>query len=85
MTSNNNNLLCFLTTDVIEIFSAYIQLSLNIASQITILFIYCQTCAFLSTGLRAFEYDYLKTIVKVTIVYWVTSVWILNSFIFPVS
>jgi Sec-independent protein secretion pathway component TatC len=69
MTSNNNNLLCFLTTDVIEIFSAYLQLSLNIANQTTIMFIYCQICAFFSTGLRVFEYDYFKTIVKVIVVY----------------
>ena len=85
MTSNNNNLLCFLTTDVIEIFSAYLQLSLNIANQTTIMFIYCQICAFFSTGLRVFEYDYFKTIVKVIVVYWIGSICALNSFIFPAS
>ena len=85
MTSNDSNLLCFLTTDVIEIFSAYIQLSLTIASQMTIIFTYCQICAFLSAGLRVFEYDYLKTVVKVVIVCWTGSIYALNSFIFPVS
>ena len=35
-----NNLLYFLTTDVAEIFLAYIQLSYYTANQVTIIFVY---------------------------------------------
>ena len=82
---DNNNLLYFLTTDVAEVFIAYIHLSSYVANQITIIFIYCQIFCFLSTGLHIFEYTYLKTILATTIVCWVMFVFVLNGFIFPTS
>jgi len=82
---NNNNLLYFLTTDVAEIFIAYINLSSYVANQIAVIFICCQFFFFLSTGLHMFEYTYLKTILITTIVCWLMFVFVLNSFIFPTS
>lgn len=67
LNSKNCNLLYFLTTDVAEIFIAYIQLAYYVANQLTVLFVYCQIFAFLSAGLHVFEYDYLKTILVTTI------------------
>jgi len=83
--SNKNYLLYFLTTDVAEVFIAYIQLSYYVANQITMVFIYCQIFIFLSAGLYVFEYAYFKIIVVATIFFWVLFVFILNSFIFPTS
>jgi Sec-independent protein secretion pathway component TatC len=65
--SNNNYLLYFLTTDVAEVFIAYIQLSYYVANQITMIFICCQIFIFLSAGLYVFEYAYFKTVVVTTI------------------
>ncbi len=83
--SNNNYLLYFLTTDVAEVFIAYIQLSYYVANQITLIFIYCQIFIFLSAGLYVFEYAYLKIVIIATIFFWVLFVFALNSFIFPTS
>jgi len=60
--TSENTLLYFLTTDVAEVFTTYIQLSYYVANQTTFLFVYCQIFAFVSTGLFKFEYDYFKTV-----------------------
>jgi Sec-independent protein secretion pathway component TatC len=60
--SNKNNSLYFLTTDVAEVFIAYVQLSYYIANQTTIIFMSYQLYIFLSAGLYIFEYAYLKSI-----------------------
>lgn len=83
--SNNNTLMYFLTTDVAEVFVAYVQLSYCIANQITIIFIYWQIFVFLSAGLYLFEYTYFKIILTTVIAGWITCVFILNNFIFPTS
>lgn len=61
--SNKNSLLYFLTTDVAEVFIAYLQLSYYIANQITVIFVGCQLLTFVSPGLYTFEYIYLKNII----------------------
>lgn len=83
--SNDNNLIYFLTTDVAEVFIAYVRLSYYVANQITAVFIYCQIFVFLSAGLYVFEYAYLKIILVTTIVCWITCIYILNNFIFPTT
>ena len=82
---NNNNLLYFLTTDVAEVFIAYIHLSFHIANQITLIFICCQFIFFVSTGLYIFEYIYITTVTSVSVVGWITLIFVLNTFIFPIS
>lgn len=83
--ANNDNLLLFLTTDVAEIFVAYVDLSFCIANQITIVFLYCQLFFFVSTGLHLFEYAYFKTILVTVIICWITFIFLLNNYIFPTS
>lgn len=80
-----NNLLYFLTTDVAEIFLAYIQLSCYTANQVTIIFVYWQFFLFISAGLYKFESAYLKTIVTISILSRILCIFVLNSFIFPIS
>nr|YP_010131749.1 SecY-independent transporter protein [Thalassiosira profunda]QPZ94117.1 SecY-independent transporter protein [Thalassiosira profunda] len=83
--SNNDNLLYFLTTDVAEIFIAYIQLSYYVSNQIGAIFILCQTFSFLSAGLYLFEHIYFKTVVTFSIFFWIMLVIVFNSYIFPTS
>ena len=83
--TNTNNLLYFLTTDVAEIFLAYIQLSYYTANQVTITYLYWQFFLFLSPGLYNFESDYLKTIITISILSRILCMFVLNSFIFPIS
>jgi len=65
---NNENLLYFLTTDVAEVFLAYVQLSYYLANQITVIFGFCQIFIFFSSGLYLFEYAYLRTVTIITII-----------------
>lgn len=83
--TNKNNFLYFLTTDVAEIFLAYVQLSYYTANQVTVIFVCWQFFLFLTAGLYQFESAYLKTIVTVTVVSKIMCIAVLNSFIFPVS
>jgi sec-independent protein translocase protein TatC len=83
--SNNNNLLYFLTTDVAEVFIAYIQLSSYIANQITMIFLWWHCFLFLSTGLYRFEYVYWRNVIITTVVCWIMCIFMLNYFIFPNS
>lgn len=59
---DNNNSFYFLTTNITEVFIAYINLSYFITNQIIILFICYQVFIFITPGLYKFEYVYLKTI-----------------------
>jgi len=83
--SHKNNLFFFLTSDVAEVFTAYVELSYYLASQITTIFIGCQFFFFLSAGLYVFEYVYLKNIILTITICWIICIFILNNFIFPVS
>jgi len=83
--TSENTLLYFLTTDVAEVFTTYIQLSYYVANQTTFLFVYCQIFVFVSTGLFKFEYDYFKTVLVSALVCWVICIFTLNHFIFPIS
>jgi len=82
---NKNNLLYFLTTDVAEVFIAYIQLSSYIANQITILFLWWHSFLFLSAGLYRFEYVYWRNVIISIVVCWTGCIFIINNFIFPIS
>lgn len=82
---NDIHLLFFLTTDVAEVFVAYIQLSFFIANQMTIICLGCHCFLFFSTGLYIFEYVYFKTIIIIVILYWLLFIFVLNNYIFPTS
>lgn len=66
--STKTDLLYFLTTDVAEVFVAYIQLSSYIANQITMIFLLYHCFLFLSAGLYKFEYAYLRIITVTTLI-----------------
>jgi len=83
--SKNTDFSHFLTTDVAEVFFAYIHISSHVANQVTIMFLCCQFFLFLSAGLHIFEYDYLKTILLTTTVCWLIFIFVLNYLIFPTS
>lgn len=83
--SNQTNLLYFLTTDVAEVFIAYIQLSSYIANQITMIFLWWHSFLFLSAGLYKFEYIYWRNILITTLAFWTACIFMLNNFIFPIS
>lgn len=83
--SNQTNLLYFLTTDVAEVFIAYIQLSSYIANQITMIFLWWHSFLFLSTGLYKFEYIYWRNILLTTLAFWTACLFMFNNFIFPIS
>jgi sec-independent protein translocase protein TatC len=83
--SFNKNLFYFVTTNITEIFTTYIQISYFISNQIIILFIFYQSFIFVSEGLYEFEYVYMKTILLTITFCWVFSLIILNYIIFPTS
>lgn len=83
--STKTDLLYFLTTDVAEVFVAYIELSSYIANQITMIFLLYHCFLFLSAGLYKFEYAYLRIITVTTLICWTTYIFMLNNFIFPIS
>lgn len=85
LNSNYTNLLYFLTTDVTEVFIVYINLSYFIANQTITFFLGYQLFVFLSTGLYRFEYAYFKTVLVVLTLYWISFIFVLNTFIFPAS
>lgn len=74
----------FLTTNVTEIFSTYIELCLFLANQLIIPFIGYQFFSYFSNGLYTFEYDYFKKILIKLIFCWIFFVFLLNKVIFPV-
>lgn len=82
---NYTNLLHFLTTDVTEVFIVYVNLSYFIANQTIILFLGYQIFVFLSMGLYRFEYTYFKTVLVTITLYWISFVFMLNTYIFPAS
>jgi Sec-independent protein secretion pathway component TatC len=82
---NSNHLLYFLTTDVVEVFITYVELSYFVSSQITLLFIYYHIFVFLSTGLTVFEYMYFKMLLLGLIFSWGMFIFGINIFVFPAS
>jgi len=79
----NNYILWFLTTNVTEIFSTYIELCSFLANQLIIPFTGCQLFFYFSNGLYNFEYDYFKKILIKLIFYWVFFVFLFNIALFP--
>ena len=79
----DNNILWFLTTNITEVLSTYIELCYFVANQITVPFIGCQFFLYLTNGLYSFEYVYFKkTLIKLTFC-WVLLIFLLNILVFP--
>lgn len=82
---SSTNLVYFLTTDVTEVFLTYLQLSLYVAKQVTMIFICFQIFTFISAGLYIFEYTYFKNVAISVFIGWLISIFVLNNVIFPTS
>src|SRR5210317_1688135 len=63
----------FIFTDISEIFYVYLQLTLFVTNQVTLLMILYHGIIFLSSGLYKFEYKKLKFAFQVYIVSWISS------------
>lgn len=85
LNSIDNDSFYFLTTNIAEIFMTYIHLSYFITNQIIIVFLCYQIFVFISTGLYAFEYLYLKTLLLTVAVCWGLLIILLNSIVFSTS
>lgn len=75
----------FIFTEVTEIFTVYLDLSLFITNQIGIFFLCYQTFMFLSLGLYKFEFLTLKFAFRVFIVCWLFSTFLLYYLVIPFS
>lgn len=82
---SNEMVFYFIFTDVKEIFSVYVQLIFFIGNQILFLYIIFHSIAFISLGLYASEYYYLKLIFYSSIFFWCFSIVILNKVLLPIS
>lgn len=75
----------FIFTDVTEVFTVYLELSLFVANQVVTGFLVYQTFMFFVSSLYEFEYLRLKFAFKVFISSWLISIFLLYTFIIPFS
>nr|YP_009495563.1 tatC [Nitzschia sp. (in: diatoms)]AWQ64293.1 tatC [Nitzschia sp. (in: diatoms)] len=75
----------FIFTNITEIFYVYLELSVFITNQITILILLYQTLMFFSLGLYKFEYRKLKLSLQIFIISWLVSTILLYKIIIPFS
>ena len=74
----------FIFTDVLEIFSVYIQLILFLSLQVFFLYFLYHCFIFLTPGLFFFEYNWLNYVFKIIIVVWGLSVLISKYLLIPI-
>ncbi len=80
-----NNSFFFLTTNIAEVFMAYLQLCYFISNQIIILFLLYHIFIFIANGLYISEYLYLKAFILICISSFFFLIVSFNNFIFPTS
>ena len=85
LASSNSSSFYFLTTNITEIFTTYIQLSYFISNQLLIIFLIYQMFVFISTGLYSFEYHYTKGVLLWIVFFWLGLIVLLHKIIFPGS
>jgi sec-independent protein translocase protein TatC len=79
------SLVYFIFTDVMEIFSVYIQLILFITFQFLVLFIIYHVYMYFIPAMFKKEYLYMKSVIRVIFCSWFFSVIISNYYIIPFS
>lgn len=82
-TNNEFKVYYFIFTDVIEVFSVYIELIFFVSLQIWIIYLMYHMFIFLSYGLFIVEYYYLNYMVKTVLVIWFFSIIISKYFLIP--
>nr|BBC77510.1 Sec-independent protein translocase component TatC [Nitzschia sp. PL3-2] len=75
----------FIFTNVTEIFSVYIELSIFLANQLTIIILVYQILMFFSLGLYQKEFKRLKFTIQLFIISWVVSSIALHQILIPLS
>ena len=75
----------FIFTDITEVFTVYMELSIFMANQIVIVFLLYQIVMFFTSSLYKFEYIRLQFALKVFITSWLLSTVLLYSLIIPFS
>lgn len=75
----------FIFTEVTEIFNVYLELTLFITNQISILFLFYQIFMFLSFGLYKFEFLKLNFAFKIFLTSWLFCMVLLYNLVIPVS
>lgn len=75
----------FIYTNVSEIFTAFFHIILFISNQIFFVYFFYHTLIFISPGLYYFEHWYLRTTFTLGIFFLILSIFVLNSFLLPIS
>jgi len=75
----------FITTNITEIFTTYINLASFISNQIFLVFFLNHLIIFISPGLYKFEKNTLKQIIFFGLIFWYLSILLLYYIIFPFS
>nr|YP_010377452.1 Sec-independent protein translocase component TatC [Hemiaulus sinensis]QYB23188.1 Sec-independent protein translocase component TatC [Hemiaulus sinensis] len=83
ISSINKSVFYFISTNLTEIFTTYIQLSCFVSAQLSIFFILYHILFFLAPGLYDFEYKNIKSILLVILCSWLVGFMILNFLILP--
>ena len=79
----NKSSFYFISTNLTEIFTTYIQLSCFVSNQFLIFFILYHILFFLAPGLYDFEYKNIKSVLLVVLCSWLVGFMILNFLILP--
>ena len=77
------SLFYFISTDLTDVLSAYIELSYFISIQITVLIICYHILMFFSPGLFVYEYKRLKNMLLVSLSFVVISIFVFNVYVLP--
>ena len=82
---SNNISSYFIFTDIRELFSVYMKITLFISNQATILLLLFHFFVFFSSGLYYSEYLHLKRLIYFSLFFWVCAINFLNQFLLPFS
>lgn len=83
--SKNSEAVCFIFTEVTEVFSVYIELVFFIVFQIIIITVLYHLLIFLSLGLYKTEHKKIKFVFKTFFFYWVFTIMLLNNVLVSLS
>ena len=81
----NTNSLYFISTELTEILTTYVKLSIFLSNQIGMVYVFYQIIIFISPGLYDFEYKNLLIIIKFYILLWVLTTIMLYYKLLPWS
>lgn len=83
--SDCKNNFYFIFTNVLEIFTVYLKLTLFLSLQVSFIYLFYHMFIFLSSGFFYLEYLYFKFFVTIVFVVWVLSIVLSNFILIPFS